>query len=46
MDKLLRFKKSIQHIEDHLHGEISLEQAAQAGFTSLMQLYRDFYHQS
>ncbi|RAU92587.1 helix-turn-helix domain-containing protein [Paenibacillus sp. YN15] len=43
MDKLLRFKKSIQHIEDHLHGEISLEQAAQAGFTSLMQLYRDFY---
>lgn len=43
MDKSFRFKKAIQHIEEHLHGEVSLEQAAQAGFTSLMQLYRDFY---
>ncbi|WP_342548374.1 AraC family transcriptional regulator [Paenibacillus sp. FSL P2-0089] len=38
-----RFRQSIAFIEEHLHEEIPLEQAAQAGFTSLMQLYRDFY---
>ncbi|MDF9843719.1 MULTISPECIES: helix-turn-helix domain-containing protein [unclassified Paenibacillus] len=43
MDKAARFKKSILYIEEHLHGEISLELAAQAGYTSLMQLYRDCY---
>lgn len=43
MDKSIRFRKSIQYIEENLNGDINLEQAAQAGFTSLMQLYRDFY---
>lgn len=43
MDKLIGFKKSIQYIEDNLYKELHLEQAAHAGFTSLMQLYRDFY---
>lgn len=43
MDKSIRFRRSIQHIEEHLHDSIDLGQAAQAGFTSLMQLYRDFY---
>ncbi|MFD2875102.1 helix-turn-helix domain-containing protein [Paenibacillus rhizoplanae] len=38
-----RFRQSIAFIEEHLHEEIPLEQAAQAGYTSLMQLYRDFY---
>lgn len=43
MDKPSRFQKVIGYIEEHLQEEIPLEQAAQAGFTSLMQLYRDFY---
>ncbi len=43
MDKPHRFKKVIQFIEEHLQEEVSLDLAAQAGFTSLMQLYRDFY---
>lgn len=38
-----RFKQSIAFIEEHLYEDIPLEQAAQAGYTSLMQLYRDFY---
>lgn len=43
MDKTVRFRKSIAFIEEHLNGDINLEQAAQAGYTSLMQLYRDCY---
>lgn len=43
MDKIARFKKSISYIEEHLHGEINLELAAKASYTSLMQLYRDCY---
>lgn len=43
MEKPHRFKKVIQYIEEHLQDEVSLERAAQTGFTSLMQLYRDFY---
>lgn len=43
MDKHICFRKSIQYIEDNLNGDINLEQAAHTGFTSLMQLYRDFY---
>lgn len=43
MDKVSRFKQSIAYIEEHLHSELSLELAAQAGYTSLMQLYRDCY---
>lgn len=43
MEKQQRFKRVIQYIEEHLQEEVSLEGAAQAGFTSLMQLYRDFY---
>jgi AraC family transcriptional regulator len=43
MDKHIFFRKSIQYIEDNLNHDINLEQAAQIGFTSLMQLYRDFY---
>lgn len=43
MDKQHRFKRVIQYIEEHLQEEVSLEGAAHVGFTSLMQLYRDFY---
>lgn len=43
MDKSARFKQSIAFIEEHLYEDINLGQAAQAGYTSLMQLYRDFY---
>jgi AraC-like DNA-binding protein/predicted transcriptional regulator YdeE len=43
MDKSVRFRQSIDFIEEHLYEDIHLEQAAQAGYTSLMQLYRDFY---
>ncbi|AIQ27526.1 hypothetical protein P40081_04400 [Paenibacillus sp. FSL P4-0081] len=43
MDKSARFKQSIAFIEERLYEDINLGQAAQAGYTSLMQLYRDFY---
>jgi AraC family transcriptional regulator len=43
MDKPTRFRKSIQYIEEQLNSDICLEEAAQAGFISLMQLYRDCY---
>lgn len=43
MNKSARFRQSIDFIEEHLYEDIPLEQAAQAGYTSLMQLYRDFY---
>ncbi len=43
MDKHACFRESIQYIEDNLNCDINLEQAARAGFTSLMQLYRNFY---
>lgn len=43
MDKAVRFRQSIAFIEEHLQEDINLELAAQAGFTSLMQLYRDCY---
>lgn len=43
MDKSVRFKHSIAFIEEHLYEDINLVHAAQAGYTSLMQLYRDFY---
>lgn len=43
MDKTVRFRKSIAFIEEHLSVDINLEQAAHAGYTSLMQLYRDCY---
>lgn len=43
MNKAVRFRKSIAFIEEHLQDDINLELAAQAGFTSLMQLYRDCY---
>ena len=43
MNKSACFRQSIAFIEEHLYEDIPLEQAAQAGYTSLMQLYRDFY---
>lgn len=43
MGRLTRFRKAIHYMEQHLHGEISVAQAARAGFMSLMQLYRDCY---
>ncbi|WP_438446640.1 helix-turn-helix domain-containing protein [Gorillibacterium sp. sgz5001074] len=43
MDRITRFNRAIHYIEEHLTGKIALERAAQAGFTSIMQLYRDFY---
>ncbi|WNS41481.1 AraC family transcriptional regulator [Paenibacillus sp. MMS20-IR301] len=43
MNKSARFRQSIDFIEKHLYEDIPLEQAAQAGYTSLMQLYREFY---
>ena len=43
MNKTAAFKKSVKFIESRLSEEINLRQAALSGFTSLMQLYRDFY---
>lgn len=37
------FLRAIDYIEQNLAGNIDLNQAAGRGFTSLMQLYRDFY---
>lgn len=43
MPQSARIRQAIAFIEEHLYEDIPLEQAAQAGYTSLMQLYRDFY---
>ena len=43
MNKTAAFKKSVEFIESRLSEEVNIRQAALSGFTSLMQLYRDFY---